>query len=81
MNPRQLSQVLIQILNASDEDISKIIQAVIKRYEMFYPDDEVVFLSLPTDDLEERRAILAAALETLEKTEPSVDSENGAYGP
>lgn len=63
-----MEQILHKIEQASDAQITEIIQAVIRRYGRVYPNDEICFLSLPRDDPQERRRILDAAVELLRKT-------------
>ena len=57
---------IIEIIEqADDRTMTRIIQAVIRRYGAVYPDQEVVFLSLPLGAPEERQMILRHALEAL----------------
>ena len=57
-----MEELLAQIERADDIQISRIIQAVIRRYSTVYPDHEVVFLSLPTNDPKERQMVLRNAM-------------------
>ena len=50
-----LTDVLRKIEQANDEEINEIIKAVIHRYQVCYPGWEVIFLSLPKCDGEERK--------------------------
>ena len=50
----ELTDVLRKIEQANDEEINAIIKAVIYRYQICYPGWEVLFLSLPKVDGEER---------------------------
>lgn len=64
-----MEELLEQIEQADDIGISRIIQAVIRRYGRVYPEHEVVFLSLPTSVPEERQTVLQNALTMLGLTE------------
>ena len=55
--------VLEWIASARDYELSEIILATLERYRLLFPEEEVVFLSLPLDDQEERSAILRQAVE------------------
>ncbi|MBQ9148040.1 MAG: hypothetical protein IJX69_00555 [Oscillospiraceae bacterium] len=59
--------ILGWIEQADDDAISQIIQAVIRRYKQVYPGWEVVFLSLPRDNAEERRRQLNELIEFLNR--------------
>ena len=60
-----ISEVMEIIEGANDHAMTQIIQAVIRRYGAVYPDQEIVFLSLPLGAPEERQLILRHALEAL----------------
>lgn len=64
-----MEELLTQIEQADDIGISRIIQAVIRRYGRVYPDHEVVFLSLPINDPEERQLVLRNAMMMFGMTE------------
>lgn len=49
---------LQRIAELSDRQISAAAFAVMKRYGELFPEEEIVFLSLPKDDPAERRGIL-----------------------
>ena len=51
----ELADVLRKIEQANDEEINDIIEAVIHRYQICYPGWEVLFLSVPKCDGEERK--------------------------
>ena len=52
-------QALIQTIEQADgELVDEIIQALQRRYQKLYPQWEVMFLSVPREDCEERRRIL-----------------------
>ena len=55
--------VLEWIASARDYELSEIVLATLERYRVLFPEEEVVFLSLPLDDQEERSAILRQAVE------------------
>ena len=56
-----LEEILNQVATADSLELSKIVQAVLDRYGALFPDEEVLFLSLPLTDQEERAAILKKA--------------------
>ena len=60
-----MRDIVEEIERADDHAITRIIQAVIRRYGAVYPDQEIVFLSLSLGAPEERRMILRHALEAL----------------
>lgn len=64
-----MEDLLEKVEQADDIGISRIIRAVIRRYSRVFPDHEVVFLSLPTRDPEERQMVLRNALIMLGMTE------------
>lgn len=54
---------LIQRIEQADDILTgEIIQAVIRRHRRFYPDWELVVLSLPKKDVAERKRILESIL-------------------
>ena len=48
---------------ADSMELSEIVQAVVRRYAKLFADEEVVFLSLPKHNREERCRIIRAVLE------------------
>ena len=62
-----LQDILLQIEQADDAQISQIIQAVVRRYKAVFPDWEVIFLSLPLQP-EQRAAVLEETIAQLKKT-------------
>ena len=50
-----LTEILHRIEQSDDAEISQIIDAVIRRYRICYPDWEILFLSIPTADTEKRK--------------------------
>ena len=52
-----------QIEKSNDRELSRIVQAVLSRYRVLYPDEEVIFLSLPIHDREERAKLWALMTE------------------
>ncbi len=48
--------------SASPAELNEIVMAVLKRYGQLYADEEVVFLSLPKSDPEERQRIIRTIL-------------------
>ena len=59
----QFQTVLSRIAAADSRELSEIVLATLERYRVLFPEEEVVFLSLPLDDQEERSAILRQAVE------------------
>lgn len=59
-------EILAQIASAEAHELSRIVQAVLARYDVLFPEDEVFFLSLPTGDRAERAAILRQAADLIE---------------
>lgn len=55
---KTLNDILKAIEHADDIEINEILNAVTQRYSNVFPEWEVMFLSLPKKDLEERRKIL-----------------------
>lgn len=51
---QEISGICKQIETANDRELSQIVQAVLSRYRVLFPDEEVIFLSLPIHDREER---------------------------
>jgi hypothetical protein len=56
-----MDDVLKIIRLAEDTELSKITLEIIARYGILHPDWEIVFLSLPKDDPEERERCIHAA--------------------
>ena len=52
-----------QIETATDRELSQIVQVVLSRYRVLFPDEEVIFLSLPLHDREERAKLWALMTE------------------
>lgn len=65
----ELKDVISKIRDANDAEISEMIKAIVQRYEAVYPGWEVLFLSLPKDDPDQRRRYLEAAFGILQKSE------------
>ena len=59
----QFQTVISRIAAADSRELSEIVRATLERYRVLFPEEEVVFLSLPLDDQEERSAILRQAVE------------------
>ena len=57
---RALNRMLKKIERADDFEVSRMISTIIRRYARVYPDQEVMFLSLPKNDPEERGRTLDA---------------------
>ena len=61
-----LFNILERIEQADDFEINEIIQAVIRRYKMVFPDWEIIFLSLPVQS-EKRKLLLDQTIDQLKK--------------
>lgn len=61
-----MDEMFRQIMHLSDQQIGQAAFAVMKRYGELFPEEEIVFLSMPKNDPAERRRILERVLE-LEK--------------
>ena len=66
-----MDQLVQRITEADDIALSEIVQAVIKRYGMLHSDWEIMFLSLPKDDRQERNRILRSVSDILVKSDNS----------
>ena len=67
MERQKLSALIEEILRADSEALNKISNAVEERYRRLFPDQEVVYLTLPRNNLEEREKQLELAVEFLRK--------------
>lgn len=67
MERQKLSAFIEEILRADSEALNKISNAVEERYRRLFPDQEVVYLTLPRNNLEEREKQLVLAVEFLRK--------------
>ena len=63
----ELNDILTQIAFAEEGELSKIVQAVVKRYDVLFPEEEVHFLSLPAKDRAAQASILRRTAELIEK--------------
>ena len=61
-----MDELIHRIMCLSDREITQAACAVMKRYGELFPEEEIVFLSMPKHDPAERRRILERVLE-LEK--------------
>jgi hypothetical protein len=68
-----MDQLIRKITEADDIALSVIVQAVIKRYGALHSDWEIMFLSLPKYDVEERNRILRSVSEILVESDTSGD--------
>lgn len=55
-----IDDILLAIARSNDEELSQIINAIIQTYSNRYPDEEMIFLSLPQNNPHERKRILDA---------------------
>ena len=67
MERQKLSALIEEILRADSEALNNISNAVEERYRRLFPDQEVVYLTLPRNNLEEREKQLELAVEFLRK--------------
>ena len=63
---RNTEQILSGIQEADEKTLDEITKAIIHRRNILFPEWELFLLSLPKNDLEERRRILAQTMEFLE---------------
>ena len=57
-------RIIHWLVNTADSsELSQIVQAVVRRYGSIFEEEEVVFLSLPKHDTQERHRIIRAVLE------------------
>lgn len=61
----EFEQALTMIENATDYEIGDIMRSVIKRYKNLFPGWQVMFLSVPVDNEEERLESIRQMLEFL----------------
>lgn len=61
--------IISEIKNADSAELSAIVQAVIARYRVLFPNEEVIFLSLSREDRAERAWTLRQAAERIERQE------------
>ena len=55
--------VLSRIAAADSQELTQIVRATLERYQVLFPEEDVLFLSLPLHDQEERAAIVRKAVE------------------
>lgn len=62
MNVERIKKRMMKrlVASASPRELNEIVSAVLTRYGQLYTNEEVVFLSLPKQDKEERQRILRA---------------------
>ena len=61
----ELKDALTRINTATDRELTEIVLAILARYDVLFPEEEVFFLSLPKYDRGERDAILARFVEVI----------------
>jgi hypothetical protein len=66
-----MKYILRTIYHSDDNEIDAIIKAIINRYRTKHPDWEIIFLSIPKNDLTARKNQLHALMAFLEKHDPS----------
>lgn len=52
------TELIRQIKQAPVEEIGDILQAVMERYRALFPEEEILYLSLPKNDPQERQHLL-----------------------
>ena len=62
-----MSHVLCRIESANDQEVQQIMSALIHWQEQHYPEDELIFLSLPKRDIPERCRNVDIMAEMLKK--------------
>lgn len=69
MNSKEIpiSCLLDRIANADDQEVQEIMHALIRWQEQHYPEEELVFLSLPKYDLPERYRSIDCMAQMLKK--------------
>ena len=60
-----ITDVFAVISHADDDQISQLVRAVSRRFAQMRPDEEVMFLTLPKNDVEECERIIMTVLELL----------------
>lgn len=63
---KNTEQILSGIQEADEKTLDEITKAIIRRRNILFPEWELFLLSLPKNDLEERRRILAQTMDFLE---------------
>ena len=59
--------ILARISIADGEELSQLFYALRNRYSVLFPDEEVVFFSLPKNDPKERRRLMQLVFEWMEE--------------
>lgn len=65
--PMPISRVLNRIANADDQEVQQILMALIHWQAQHYPEDELVFFSLPKHDLPARYHSIDSMAQMLKK--------------
>lgn len=55
-----MTDILRRIGGMNDAELSQVVLSVMGRYQKLFPQEEIIFLSLPKDDPDERQRILEA---------------------
>lgn len=74
----ELGQMMDMIQYADDHQISQIVRAVIRRFSVIRPDEEVMFLTLPKNDVEECERVIMSVLNLLKSGESYLDCVTSA---
>lgn len=65
----ELTKLLEAIDGAGERELNAVVLRLLKRYADLFPEEEILFLSLPLKDQEERRRIMDALyLQLTERT-------------
>ena len=54
---------------SDDTELDKMLSAIERQYRCLFPEEEVVFLSMPQNDPQERKRIMNAVLSFMEREE------------
>lgn len=65
-----MEKTMERIASANGEELQQLFLALRQRYGELYPEEEVVFVSLPKNDRKERRRLMQAVFDLMERTMP-----------
>ena len=68
MARKELNDVLHWIESMNSAEMDEILSAIISRYSLLYPENELIYLFLPRNAMEERKQILQLVKEFLLKS-------------
>jgi hypothetical protein len=67
MDLTSFQDILDGIAQADEKQMTEIIRTVIRRFRIVFPGEEVIFLSLPIGESDERNKCIEAALKLMRK--------------